>query len=304
LIFENLHVHAKLLHGEMVGIFWLILPFLVSLLILLEILKSDGNGPNVADILKRVVLALVMLWSIDFVVNTIAMMSDGISAKISSSENLWEAIKQLGPNEEAKSGSMFDIRENILYLFAIAAYLIAYIGFFASIALVNFVWAILYITAPLMILCYIPKATAGVTKNLYKGFISTATWKVLWSLLGVLLLKLALNPKTVGVDDYILTIVMNLLVGLSMLLIPFFTKSLISDGLQSMASGLATAPGIVAARSIALASKGAGKKGIKSSAQFAGLASKPLLNPFTGRAKVMADKAKLKQRFTRVKRNV
>ena len=66
--------------------------------------------------------------------------------------------------------------------------------------------------------------------NLYRGLISVAVWKVMWTLLGSLLLKLALNPKVVGVEDYFLSMVVNLLIGLSMLLIPLFTKSLIADG--------------------------------------------------------------------------
>ncbi|MCT4642787.1 MAG: type IV secretion system protein [Bacteriovoracaceae bacterium] len=287
----------------MIGIFWLILPCLISFLILLEILKSDGEGPNVAQILKRTVLALIMLWSIDLVINSIAMISDGIADKISSRESLLEAIKQLGPKESSSSGSMFDIRENIIYIFAIAAYLVAYIGFFASVALVNFVWAILYVVAPLMIICYIPKATSGIAKNLYKGLISTALWKILWSLLGVLLLKIALNPQTVGIEEYLLTIVTNLLVGLSMLLIPFFTKSLISDGLQTMASGLATAPGLLASKSATMMAKKYGKKGIQKGYDGGHFLSKPLVNPLTSRTRVMADKMKLQQRFNKAKRS-
>ena len=55
-MFDNLHLHAKELHGEMAHIFWIILPALVSILITLEIVKNDDRGPNVADILKRTVL--------------------------------------------------------------------------------------------------------------------------------------------------------------------------------------------------------------------------------------------------------
>ena len=303
MIFDNLHKQVAILHGEMIGVFWLLLPLLVSFLILLEIVRNENDGPNVAEILKRTVLALFMLWSIDLVVNSIAMLSDGISTKISAKESLLEAIKQLGPNDESLSGSMFDIREHIIYIFAIASYLLAYIGFFASIALVNFVWGILYVMAPLMILCFIPRATSGIAQNLYKGLISTAVWKILWSILGVLLLKIALNPKTVGIEEYLLTIVTNLLVGLSMLLIPLFTKSLIGDGLQSMASGLAAAPGLLAGKSAALATKKYGKKGLVKGIEGTQFAAKPLTNPFTSRAKVKMHNAKLKQRFRQAKRN-
>lgn len=302
-MFENLHHHAKTLHGDMVGIFWIILPCLVALLVVLEILKSDENEPNVAEILKRTILCIFLLWSFDFIISVIAMISDGITHKIKGTEDVWEALKQLGPNSSGKSGSMFDIREHIVYFFAIASYLIAYIGFFASTALVNFVWAILYITAPLILPCFIARTTAPIVGNLYRGLISVATWKILWTLLGSLLLKMALSPKVVGIEDYFLSMVMNLLIGLSMLLIPLFTRSLISDGLQSAASGLAAAPGLLTAKAAAMAARKYGKKGISKGMEGLNFASKPLTNPLTSRSKVLANKMKLKQRFGKAKRS-
>jgi hypothetical protein len=141
-----------------------------------------------------------------------------------------------------------------------------------------------------MILCYVPRTTAGIVGNLYRGLISVATWKILWTLLGSLLLKLAVNPKVAGVDDYILSMVMNLLIGLSMLLIPLFTRSLIGDGLQSAASTLAAAPGLMATKAAILSSKLMGKKIAGGAMGFTGFASKPLTNPVTGRARVLASK--------------
>jgi len=270
-VFENLHLHAKQLHGDMVGVFWVILPCLLSILITLEIIKNEDSGPNVKEILKRTVLCVIMLWSFDFVISAIA--------------------------------SMFDIREHIIYFFAIAAYLIAYIGFFASTALVHFVWAILYITAPLLLPCFISPKTAQITGNLYRGLINVAAWKIMWTLLGSLLLKMALSPNIVGIEDYFLSMVINLLIGISMLVIPFFTKSLISDGLQSAASGLAVAPGLLAAKSAAMAAKKYTKKGISKGVDGLNFASKPLTNPLTSRAKILGNKMKLKERFNRAKRS-
>jgi len=302
-MFENLHHHAKLLHGDMVGVFWAILPCIVCILIALEILKNDDNGPNIIDLLRRTVLCVFMLWSFDIVINIIATISDGVVHQIKGSDDVWKALKQLGPNISNRDGSMFDIREHIIYFFAIASYLVAYIGFFASEVLVNFVWAILYIAAPLIFPCFIARTTAPIVGNLYRGLINVATWKILWTLLGSLLLKLALNPKVVGIEDYFLSMVMNLLIGLSMLLIPFFTKSLISDGLQSASTGLAAAPGLLVAKSATMAAKRYGTKAVNKSIDGIGFGSKPLTNPITSRAKVFSNKMQLKKRFNRAKKN-
>ncbi len=141
-----------------------------------------------------------------------------------------------------------------------------------------------------MILCYVPPSTAGIVGNLYRGLVSVATWKVLWCLLGSLLLKLAITPKDAGIDDIFLSMVMNLLIGVSMLLIPLFTKSLLGDGLQSASAALAAAPGLMAVKAVTLATTAMGTKIGASALGFAGSASKPLTNPITGRAKVMANR--------------
>lgn len=289
-MFEQLFVHAKTIHAQMIDIYWTLLPVLVAFLIVLEMLKSQSQSPNASEIIRRTVISVILLISFGTVVNTIAMLSDGITARIDQSQNLWETIKTLGPNSQGESDGLFNVRGHVVYFFSIGAYLIAYIGFFASVALMNFVWAILYICAPLMILCYVPPATSGIVGNLYRGLVSVSLWKILWVLLGSLLLKVAITPKDAGIDDVFLAMVMNLLIGVSMLLIPLFTRSLIGDGLQSASSALAAAPGLMAAKAVTMATKTLGKKAGSAALGIADSASKPLTNPITGRAKVMASR--------------
>ena len=291
-MFENLLTHAKTIHAQMVDVYWIMLPALVAFLLVLEMLKTQGQAPNANEVIRRAVISILLLISFSTVVNTIAMLSDGITARIDQTQNLWETIKHLGPNSQGESDKLFDIRGHVVYFFSIGAYLIAYIGFFASVALMNFTWAILYVCAPLMILCYVSPVTAGIVGNLYRGLVSVATWKILWVLLGSLLLKVAITPKDAGIDDIFLSMVMNLLIGLSMLLIPVFAKSLIGDGLQSASSALAAAPGLMATKSIALAAKTMGKKAGGNALGFVGATSKPLTNPITGRAQVMANRVR------------
>lgn len=289
-MFDQLFIHAKTIHAQMIQVYWIILPALVAFLLVLEMLKGQGKSPNANEIIRRTVISILLLISFGFVVNTIAMLSDGITARIDHTQNLWETIKQMGPNSQGESDGLFDMRGHVVYFFSIGAYLIAYIGFFASVALMNFVWAILYICAPLMILCYVPPVTSGIVGNLYRGLVSVATWKILWTLLGSLLLKLAITPKNAGIDNVFLSMVMNLLIGVSMLLIPLFTKSLIGDGLQSASAALATAPGLMATKALTLATKTVGKKAGATALGFTEAASRPLTNPITGRAKILANR--------------
>jgi hypothetical protein len=93
-----------------------------------------------------------------------------------------------------------------------------------------------------MILCFVAPAVAGVTRALYSGLIKVIVWKVLWLILGALLLKLAQNASYNGLSDYLTAIVMNLCIGFSMLFVPLATKSLLKDGLEGISGTLSAIP--------------------------------------------------------------
>jgi hypothetical protein len=107
-----------------------------------------------------------------------------------------------------------------------------------------------------MILAYVNESSAYVTASLYKGLINVVLWKIVAAILGVLMLKL-ITSNQVG-EDWATSfsfIAINLCVGLSLLFVPFTTKSLIGDGLNSAASGLAAAPAYAAFGAAKIAAK-------------------------------------------------
>lgn len=297
-MFEYLGTVGAELHGEMLKIYWvLIVPFIL-LLFVLELLRDEN--PNVRDILYRTVISLLMLLSFDWCLGAIATVGDAVVGQIGGLEKLSDVIKQLGPNTSGHD-SWFNLRETTIYIFGLAAYIVAYVGFFTATALTHFVWTVLYICSPLMILMFVSRYTAHVTSALYRGLIQVVIWKVLWSLLGVLLLKLSVQPDVSGMEDYLMAIVMNLCIGVSMLFIPIATKSIVSDGMNSVATSLAMAPAIAAAGAAKvgvsrIASKAA--SGVKSSAA---LAARPVKNHFVGRYQTL--KAKVKPKVDRLNKN-
>lgn len=280
------------LHAQMVQIYWVLLVPLVVLLFALEVIKDEN--PNLRDIFRRIVVSVLLLLTFEWTLEAIAAVGDAVTDKINGLENLSDVLKNLGPNYSGKD-SWFNVRETILYVFSIAAYLIAYLGFFVATALTHFVWTILYVASPLMILMYVSRYTAQVTMSLYKGLAQVVVWKVLWSILGVLLLKLAVQPEVTGLDDYIMSIVVNLCIGFSMLFIPIATRSLINDGMSSVAGSLAAVPALAAGGAIKMAASKYGGK-IAGAAAFS---AKPVLNPIAGRMEMLKDR--MKPRFDKFK---
>lgn len=276
------------LHAQMVQMYWVLLVPFVVFLFALEVIKDENA--NLRDLFRRIVISVLLLLTFDWTLGAIAVIGDAVTEKISGLQNLSEVLQNLGPNYSGKD-SWFNVRETILYVFSIAAYMIAYLGFFVATALTHFVWTILYVASPLMILMYVSRYTANVTMSLYKGLVQVVIWKVLWSILGVLLLKLAMQPEVTGLEDYIMSIVVNLCIGFSMLFIPIATRSLISDGMSSVAGSLAAVPAIAAGGAIKMA---AAKYGGKIAA-VASFSAKPVTNPIAGRMEMLKDR--LKPRF-------
>lgn len=277
-MFSNLVGVAKEIRGDLIEVYWILLIPLVCLLIVIELCKDEGEGPQAGRIIKRVVISILLLISFNEVVNIIGMLGDGIIGRIDKLSSLEDALKQLGPKEANLSNEWFNLREHILYAFSLIAYIIAYLGFFVAEALTQFVWIILYTVSPLMILAYVSHQTANVTGNLYKGLIKVVIWKILWSILGALLLKMALEPSVTGMADWIMSIVMNLCIGLAMLFIPMATRSLINDGMESAASAMSAAPALAASGAVkGMSKKFASASGAKAK-QAMGFASRPARN--------------------------
>lgn len=284
-MFEYLAGVGRDLHNEMVAMYWILLVPFLAFLLLIEILKDEH--PNIRDILRRLVVSVILLYSFDWTVDTIAIIGDAVTERINGLEKLSEVLANLGPNYSGHD-SWFNLRETAIYIFSLAAYIIAYVGFFTATALTHFVWTILYVSAPLMILMYLSRHTSSVTISLYKGLIQVVVWKIFWSILGVLLLKLAIQPQVSGFEDYLMAIVVNLCIGVSMLFIPVATRSLISDGMSSFAGTLAAVPALAAGGAIKLGVAKLASR-IKGASLFA---TRPMTNPITGRYEMLKDRLK------------
>lgn len=275
-MFEQLVGVANDIRGEMLELYWLLLAPVVLLLIVLEFLKNQNI--DIGDILRRVVISILLLLTFDYTIDAIGIIGDGIVGKIDKSVDVWAVLKNMGPNYNEASSGLFDLRGHIIYTLALLAYLVAYLGFFVTEALVHFVWVVLYTLSPLMILAYVARATANVTVNLYKGLVKVIVWKIMWTVLSVLLLKLAMDHQANNMEDYLAAIILNLCIGLSMLFIPLATRSLINDGLEMAAAGLALAPATAAVGAAKFYAKHAAKQGVSKTLGAGKLLAQPVLN--------------------------
>ncbi|MDB5039157.1 MAG: hypothetical protein JWQ35_2685 [Bacteriovoracaceae bacterium] len=235
-MYEWLPQVCKEIRMEMIQMYWiLIIPLVILCTIFIVVNAGEESGAG-AKLLKRVMLSIVLLLTFDSCMNLIAQVADGIADKINGLAQLKAVLDQTGKVIQSQKTSWLEYRQCVIFFINFFSYCIAYLGFFLAEAITHFVWAILYISSPLMILMFVYEKTAFVTMNLYKGLINVATWKILWSILAVLLLKLMTTPQVGGVDSFFTSAIVNLCVGISMLFVPFATKSLIGDGMAGVAN--------------------------------------------------------------------
>lgn len=234
------------LHGEIVHIYWIMILPLIVFLIILELFKTQGKEPDAGKILTRAVISILLLFSFKETINLIAFVGDGIVERIGGMAKMPEILQIFSDNFSRDAPALYKVRELFIFLLNFLSYFLAYFGIFITDALIHFCWSVLYVCSPLMILCYIPENTANICKNLYKGLLTVISWKILWSILSVLLLRLAIEQTTINSENIITTSIINLCIALAILLVPLFTKSLLGDGVSSFASGIAVMPGMAA----------------------------------------------------------
>lgn len=257
------------LHTELIVIFWLMIAPLTVFLVVLELFKTADKQPDAMRILTRAIIAIILLMSFKETINVIAFLGDGIAEKIDGLAKMDKIVDVLKEGFTRDAPALYKIREAFIFLLNFLSYFLAYFGIFIANALIHFVWSILYVCAPLMILCYIPEGCSQICKNLYKGLLTVISWKILWSILATILLKLVTEQTNIQSDNAITTAIINLSIALSILFIPFFAKSLMGDGLSSTATGIAAAAGGTALQAGKMVLKKGAKRSLSGSKNFA-----------------------------------
>ncbi len=287
-MFDFLPEVARELRAHMMDLYWVLLLPAFVIALLSEFFELPDGSPNPNKVVKRLLISVLLLISFDWTINLIAVLGDGVAERIDGIKPLWNTLQEIGQKfSDDSQGSWFQVRSTIVYIMGLLSYFIAYLGVFVANALIHFVWTILYVASPLMILAFVHEKSAFVTGSLYKGLINVILWKVVASILGVLMLKLITSNEagTEWVTSFSF-IAINLCVGLSLLFVPLTTKSLLGDGMSQMASGLAAAPAYAALGSTKIAAKAAMDK-TKGAAIFG---ARPVSNFLERKARPVTDR--------------
>ena len=243
--FELLGTLARDLHQEFVNMYYLFLPVFFALAVAVAWFKSPTGSPEFLDIVKRAVVATILLAAFPDIANAILFVTEGVADKIDKLNSLDTLIRMAQEKSEGYSVSVtsmiLQFNDLIIATLSFLSYLILYIARYLTIAMYHFFWIFFMISAPLLLLFNLFEGTQQITKNLVKGMIEVACWKIVWAILGAMLAALSFGDAYRAEGSYLVLIVMNFVIAIAMLMTPSMVKSLVGGGMQSMSSAIGAA---------------------------------------------------------------
>lgn len=244
------------LHMELRNIYYLLLPVFFMASVALVWIQNPVGGPDFLDKIKRAFVATLLLAGFAEITDVMLFLTNGIADKIDNMSGL-DAVMQMAA-EKSKSYTLspmtpilaFDdfIMAGLSYL----SYAILYCARFIMVAIYHFSWIFLTIIAPVLLLFHL--FSSQITVNLFRSMFEVASWKVVWSILSVMLKALPFGTWYAMDGNYLTIIVLNFVIAICMVGTPMVVRSLFGSGFTAMASGLT---GVTAAVMLAAPAKAA-----------------------------------------------
>ena len=266
----------KDLHQQFVGMYYLMLPVFFALSVAMAWFRAPGGGIDFVDTLKRAVIATLLLAAFPDISRAIIFIADGIAERIDQANNIDVVIRMAQEKSQEYSHSslslLLQFNDLIIAGLSFGSYLILYCARYLMIAMYHFYWLFFMVSAPLLLLFNLFPSTSAISKNLFRGMIEVASWKIVWAILGAMLTALSFGEMYRAQGSYIELIVMNFVIAIAMLRTPKIVSSLMNGGVQSTASevGIASLIAMVAAPGKAAAAFGAAKGGAMKGVNFVG----------------------------------
>jgi hypothetical protein len=243
--FELLGSLMRDLNAEFVRLYYIMLPVFFMLAVAVAWFRSSGKNTDFLDILKRALIATILLTAFPDISQAIVSIADGITEKIDKLNSLDTIIRmakeKASTYSSSSSPSLLMFNDLMMATLSFLSYLAVYIARYLMIALYQFFWLFFTVSAPLMLLFNLFPGTSHITSNLFKGMIEVASWKIVWAILGAMLAALSFGDIYKVEGDYVTLIVMNFIIAIAMLMTPMMVRSLIGGGLQHMSSSLGAA---------------------------------------------------------------
>lgn len=245
----NLDVLGSLvrdLHQGLSQLFYLLLPVAILLSVILSQIQTGCS--NAPDVIRRALIAALLLAAFPEISNVILDVCDGIAGKIDDMSGL-EAFTRMASEKlkgysVAKHVLLLQFDDLFMAILSFLSFVLVFVARYLTVALYYFYWTLLSICSPLMILCYVFPATARITGNLFRGLIEVAAWKILWAVMSAMLKSVAFGEIYKVDGSYLTLMILNFVIAIGLISTPMLMKSLIGPGIESSAQTIGTAAAV------------------------------------------------------------
>ena len=221
-IFKDCYI----LRQEMVELYWILLTPVTLGTMILEFYKQTLNF---REILKRIVISITLVIGFEYITEIIALVSDGIVDKIGGMDHLADVLEHVLKEYQEKQSALSFLGRLFLFDINLILYFFTLLSFYLMEIISQVLYIILYIISPLAFLCFVPSETKHISVNIFKGITKIAIWRIMWTILGLILFEMVKSPIT-GPGNFVIILITNICIALAMLFVPFFTSSILGDG--------------------------------------------------------------------------
>jgi hypothetical protein len=254
---------ARNIHAVFESMFYGMAAIFILLAVVTEMLSMPiGAVGSTPQLIGRVLIAAFLLHSYPEITNALSSFVDALATKIGGFNQFHHVLDRMGDKLKTLTMSWISIKEAAILVFSFITFFLLYISVFIANAGIIFVWLILYVFSPILIVFFVLPSTAHITAALYRALIEVCAWKIVWATLAALLWSSALSEINKSDVNFLTVICLNIILALSLLFTPIIVNMLASKGITGAASSaMGMAAGAAAFTPGALASK-MGKQGI------------------------------------------
>ena len=238
---------AYKLHMELRSMYFLLLPVFFMASVVSVWIQNPVGGPEFIDKVKRAFVATILLVGFSEISDVILFMTNGIADKIDNMSGL-ASVMQMA-SEKAHSYTVSPLSpvlafdDFIMAALSYLSYFILYCARFIMVAIYHFSWIFLTIMAPILLLFHM--FSTQITLNLFRSLLEIASWRVVWSVLSVMLKALPFGTWYAMEGNYLTIIVLNFVIAICMIGTPLVVRALVGSGFSAMAGGLTGATAAV-----------------------------------------------------------
>jgi hypothetical protein len=193
--------------------------------------------PVASDLVSRLFIAFLLLYFYADIADALSNFTDALVWKIGKLNDIEHVLTRMGEKLHTLSWNWTSIKDTTILLICFGTFFLLYISVFIMNAGVIYVWLLLYLLSPILIILYLTPATEGATKVLFRSLVEVCCWKIMWGISAALLWSSALGSMNSTEELNFLTIIsFNLILALSLLATPILVNIVASSGLASLAA--------------------------------------------------------------------